>query len=149
MYDPVQLVFGAFFLWVGWYGFNPGSTGGTSGPLTYVMMRTVISTTLGAMGDVGGGSGLSVVFVVDQQLLQQQQSSSSSSNSSSSSSNNNLNGLFLHICFRLQPTHKTRHYARESNSSFLNFQALGPRGVQTVGLGSCSEAFGTDLARCP
>jgi len=48
--DPVSMLFGVFFLWVGWYGFNLGSTGGTHGANTYVSGLVTVNTTLGALG---------------------------------------------------------------------------------------------------
>ena len=46
-------VLGTFFLWIGWYGFNPGSTLRISTPhMSRVAARTVLTTTLSA---VAGG----------------------------------------------------------------------------------------------
>lgn len=51
--DPISLIFGAFFLWIGWYGFNPGSTGGTADAKTYIVTRVAVNTSLGAIAGAG------------------------------------------------------------------------------------------------
>eukprot|EP00747_Dinoflagellata_sp_TGD_P093600 gnl/TRDRNA2_/TRDRNA2_165822_c0_seq1.p1 gnl/TRDRNA2_/TRDRNA2_165822_c0~~gnl/TRDRNA2_/TRDRNA2_165822_c0_seq1.p1 ORF type:complete len:747 (+),score=86.88 gnl/TRDRNA2_/TRDRNA2_165822_c0_seq1:110-2350(+) len=65
--DPVSLIFGVFFLWVGWYGFNPGSTGGTADANTYVVTRIVVNTTLGAVG--GAVCTFVKMMLVDEQVI--------------------------------------------------------------------------------
>jgi len=47
--DPVSLVWGVFFLWIGWYGFNPGGVWDIEFGGAYVMGRVVANTTLGAL----------------------------------------------------------------------------------------------------
>jgi len=52
--DAVSMIWGVFFLWVGWYGFNPGGvTGIEFGGGTYVAGKVFVNTTLGA---IGGGT---------------------------------------------------------------------------------------------
>lgn len=48
--DPVSLVWGVFFLWIGWYGFNPGGVPDIEFGGAYVGGRVVVNTTLGALG---------------------------------------------------------------------------------------------------
>jgi len=48
--DAVSLVWGVFFLWIGWYGFNPGGVPDIEFGGAYVMGRVVVNTTLGALG---------------------------------------------------------------------------------------------------
>eukprot|EP00928_Gymnodinium_smaydae_P035791 TRINITY_DN25127_c0_g4_i1.p1 TRINITY_DN25127_c0_g4~~TRINITY_DN25127_c0_g4_i1.p1 ORF type:complete len:771 (-),score=87.71 TRINITY_DN25127_c0_g4_i1:28-2340(-) len=48
--DPVSLIWGTFFLWIGWYGFNPGGVGEIDGAGTYIAARVMVNTTMGAFG---------------------------------------------------------------------------------------------------
>jgi len=48
--DAVSLVWGVFFLWIGWYGFNPGGVTDIEYGGTYVNGRVFINTTMGALG---------------------------------------------------------------------------------------------------
>eukprot|EP00928_Gymnodinium_smaydae_P090112 TRINITY_DN7395_c0_g6_i2.p1 TRINITY_DN7395_c0_g6~~TRINITY_DN7395_c0_g6_i2.p1 ORF type:complete len:769 (+),score=53.88 TRINITY_DN7395_c0_g6_i2:54-2309(+) len=48
--DAVSLIWGVFFLWIGWYGFNPGGVGEIEGAGTYVVARIMVNTTMGALG---------------------------------------------------------------------------------------------------
>jgi len=48
--DAVSLVWGVFFLWIGWYGFNPGGVPDIEYGGTYVNGRVFINTTMGALG---------------------------------------------------------------------------------------------------
>jgi len=50
--DAVSLIWGVFFLWIGWYGFNTGGVGEIEGAGTYIVGRVSVNTTFGA---VGGG----------------------------------------------------------------------------------------------
>ena len=58
-HSSVLQVFGTFILWLGWYGFNPGSTLGIT-PSGYAMgaSRSVVTTTLSA-----ASSGITVVVL--------------------------------------------------------------------------------------
>eukprot|EP00928_Gymnodinium_smaydae_P090108 TRINITY_DN7395_c0_g4_i1.p1 TRINITY_DN7395_c0_g4~~TRINITY_DN7395_c0_g4_i1.p1 ORF type:complete len:756 (+),score=49.04 TRINITY_DN7395_c0_g4_i1:45-2312(+) len=48
--DAVALIWGVFFLWVGWYGFNTGGVSKLEGAGTYVAARIMVNTTMGALG---------------------------------------------------------------------------------------------------
>jgi len=54
--DPVSMVWGVFFLWIGWYGFNPGAVPNIEGGGTYVVGHIMMNITMGALG--GGNTGL-------------------------------------------------------------------------------------------
>jgi len=61
--DAVSLVWGVFFLWIGWYGFNPGGVPDIEFGGAYVMGRVVVNTTLGALG--GGFANFLVMLFVN------------------------------------------------------------------------------------
>jgi hypothetical protein len=48
--DPVQQLFGTFLLWLGWYGFNCGSTLGLGDGMDTVAAMIAINTTMAAAG---------------------------------------------------------------------------------------------------
>lgn len=54
---------GTFLLWVGWYGFNPGSALGITGGLTATVQRCAVTTTIS--GAVGGVTTLILKKVLD------------------------------------------------------------------------------------
>jgi len=53
--DAVSLIWGVFFLWIGWYGFNPGAVPNIEAGGTYVVAHIMMNTTMGALG--GGAAG--------------------------------------------------------------------------------------------
>jgi len=61
-HSATLVVLGTFFLWFGWYGFNPGSMLAISSPLyVEIVSRTAVTTTLSAAS--GGITLLAVVFL--------------------------------------------------------------------------------------
>ena len=54
-------VLGVFMLWVGWYGFNAGSTLGLSGGMAEIAARVAVTTTLAA--GAGGASAMLISWV--------------------------------------------------------------------------------------
>jgi len=58
--NPVQALFGTLVLWIGWYGFNGGSTQGLTSDLDMSAAKVYISTTLGAGGGGVAAMALSI-----------------------------------------------------------------------------------------
>ena len=48
--SPVYVLFGTLLLWTGWYGFNPGSTLGSTGDYDIQAAAVAVNTTLAAIG---------------------------------------------------------------------------------------------------
>lgn len=53
--NPVQCLFGTLLLWMGWYGFNAGSTAGLTSDLDLSAAKVCVTTTMAAAG--GGMAG--------------------------------------------------------------------------------------------
>ncbi len=64
--SPVNLLFGTLLLWVGWYGFNPGSTTSLLEDQDLVAAKVAVNTTLCAVGGGFVPFFLNVVYFNDE-----------------------------------------------------------------------------------
>jgi len=62
-HSVVLSALGTLILWLGWYGFNPGSTGGISNGLIYVAARAAVNTSIAVC--TGGMTTVALTVILD------------------------------------------------------------------------------------
>jgi len=65
--DPLSSIWGVFFLWIGWYGFNTGNVPEIEGYGTYLVGRVAVNTTLGALA--GAFTAMLKMLVFDRAVV--------------------------------------------------------------------------------